>query len=147
MNWDLTEALAYYRTQGAPGDQTALVSLLREIQQNSGGSVPLYALETAAAAYGIKASLLQAIIKRIPSLRLGDTHELVLCAGPNCGRHTAIAKAAEQIRNEKITVKFVPCMRQCGKGPNIRWDGKLYHQADEALICELTRRKDENDEK
>jgi hypothetical protein len=25
-------------------------------------------------------------------------------------------------------------MRLCGKGPNIRWDGTLYHGADEALL-------------
>lgn len=140
MNWDLTEALAYYRTQGAPGDQTALVSLLREIQQNSGGSVPLYALETAAAAYGIKASLLQAIIKRIPSLRLGDTHELVLCAGPNCGKHTALAACAEKLAASsqgKILLRYSGCMRMCGKGPNIKWDGKLYHKATEELLQSL----------
>jgi hypothetical protein len=28
-------------------------------------------------------------------------------------------------------------MRQCGKGPNIRWDGQLYNGADEALLRRL----------
>ena len=28
-------------------------------------------------------------------------------------------------------------MRMCGKGPNLKWDGTLYHHADEALIQKL----------
>jgi len=141
MNWTLEEALSYYKTQGAPQDQTALVNLLREIQTNCGGNVPLYALQAAADFYGIKASFLQAIVKRIPSLRLGDTHELILCAGPNCGKHKALADYAQMLQKQsanRFTVKFGPCMRMCGKGPNIKWDGKLYHKATEALLKELT---------
>ena len=37
MDWNLQEAVAYYRTQGAPGDQTALVSLLSEVQRECSG--------------------------------------------------------------------------------------------------------------
>lgn len=140
MDWNLEEALTYYKSQGAPNDQTALTGLLREVQQNCGGSIPLYVLRQAAQSYGIKESFLQAIIKRIPSLRLGDTHELVLCAGPNCGKHTALAAYAESIAkasNGKIVMKYSQCMRMCGKGPNIKWDGVLYHQANEALLKKL----------
>ena len=32
MSWDLEEAAAYYGKQGAPGDQNAVINLLREIQ-------------------------------------------------------------------------------------------------------------------
>ena len=81
-----------------------------------------------------------ALIKRIPSLRLSDTHELVLCAGPNCSKRASLAAFVEKTygRNpKKFTVKYGPCMRLCGKGPNIKWDGKLYHAADEALIRSL----------
>jgi NADH:ubiquinone oxidoreductase subunit E len=28
-------------------------------------------------------------------------------------------------------------MRQCGKGPNLRFDGKLYHGADAKLLEQL----------
>ena len=31
MEWNLEEALDYYRRQGAPGDQNALIALLKEI--------------------------------------------------------------------------------------------------------------------
>ena len=143
MAWDLEEAISYYKKQGAPADQSAVISLLREIQQENGGSIPSYTLETIANAYGVKDSFLNAIIRRIPSLRLADTHCMELCAGPNCGKHTALAAFAEEIQKAapgKFTVKYVPCMRMCGKGPNIKWDGKIYHGASEAVLRQLMER-------
>lgn len=143
MAWNIEEAIAYYQRQGAPRDQNALISMLKEIQQNSGGSIPYSALNAVADACGVKDTFLHALIRRIPSLRLGDAHSLQLCAGPNCGRHTALADAAQRLCREcsgKVELKFVPCMRMCGKGPNIRWDGKLYHGATEALLEELLKK-------
>ena len=138
MNWTLQEALDYYRRQGAPGDQSALTELLREIQREFGG-IPGHIPKAIAESYGIKEALILALIKRIPSLRLLGTHCLELCAGPNCGRHTALAACAESLQRENgnFTLKYVPCMRQCGKGPNLRWDGTLYHRATEELLREL----------
>lgn len=140
MSWNLEEAVSYYQTQGAPKDQNALVNLLREIQQESGGAIPSYALKAAADAYGIKESFLQAIIKRIPSLRLENIHCLELCGGPNCGKHKALAACAEELHKASggsFTLKYAPCMRMCGKGPNIKWDGTIHHQATEALLRKL----------
>ena len=137
---DLEEAIAYYKKQGAPADQNALVSLLREVQQENGGSIPLSALPQLAEGLGSKESYLLAVIKRIPSLRISDTHELVLCAGPNCSKRASLALFVEKTygRNpKKFTVKYGQCMRMCGKGPNIKWDGKTYNGADEALIRSL----------
>jgi len=142
MSWSLEEAISYYKTQGAPQDQTALVNLLREIQQEHGGGIPRDTLGAIVGAYGVKESFLQAIIKRIPSLRLQDVHILELCGGPNCGKHTALAACAKRLHaasGGSFTLKFVPCMRMCGKGPNIKWDGTLYHQATEALLEKLVK--------
>lgn len=136
MHWDLEEAMAYYKKQGAPADQGALIALLKEIRQEEGG-IPRYAVGRIAEYYGVKEALILAIIRRIPSLRLLDQHCLELCAGPNCGKHAALAAFAETACLGKATVRFVPCMRMCAKGPNLKWDGKLYHQADEALIRRL----------
>lgn len=137
MAWDLEAAIGYYRTQGAPRDQNALVSLLREIQQEH-GSIPRRVLAPVAAGYGLKESFLSALIRRYPSLRLEDTHLLEVCAGPSCGRHLALAEAAENLKKQGVEVKFVPCMRLCGKGPNVKWDGTLYHKSDAALLKKLT---------
>ena len=139
MEWNLDEAVAYYKKQGAPGDQTAVTGLLREVQAENGGRIPRRLLGEIASGLGVKESFLLAVIRRIPSLRLAEVHCLEICAGPNCGKHTALAAFAETLRSAKITVRTVPCMRQCGKGPNIRWDGTLYNHADEALLRRLTK--------
>ena len=137
MAWNLEETLAYYKRMGAPADQNALISLLREVQQENGGGIPSWIPGKIADCYGIKEGILLALIRRIPSLRLSNGHLLELCAGPNCGKHTALAAAVEKLAGPGITVKFVPCMRLCGKGPNIRLDGKVYHGMDENLLKQL----------
>ena len=83
MNWNLEEAIAYYKKQGAPADQSAVIALLREVQQENGGSIPKYVLAPIASGLGTKEALLNAMIRRIPSLRLADTHLLEICGGPN----------------------------------------------------------------
>lgn len=140
MAWDMEEAIQYYKKQGAPADQNMLTALLREIQKENGGIIPGYTLKVVSEAYIIPESLLNALIRRIPSLRTGEGHCLELCAGPNCGKSAVLSACAENLHRkspEKFTLKYVPCMRMCGKGPNIRWDGKLYHRADEKLLLEL----------
>lgn len=135
MSWNLEETVAYYRRQGAPGDQSVSISLLKEIQQECGGSIPAHIPAYLAESYGIKESYFLALIRRIPSLRLGETKTLELCAGPNCGKHTQLAAFAEKLCKEKgITLKFLPCQRQCAKGPNVRWNGKLYNRMNEETI-------------
>ena len=139
MDWNRNEALEYYRRQGAPGDQNALIALLTEMQQEY-GSIPRGELAAIAEFYGAKEALLLAIIKRIPRLRLSDTHTLEICC--TCKNAAKLAAAAEQLQKKhpgKLTVKWVPCMRMCGKGPNLRWDGKIFHQADPTLLEELAR--------
>lgn len=136
MSWDITEAVEYYRRQGAPGDQNALRNLLAEIQAESGGAIPAYILGQAAQLLGVKETFLTAIVRRIPSLRLKDVHLLEICAGPNCSRKGKLGQLVEQYRS-RVEIKFVPCMRQCGKGPNLRFDGKLYNGADEQLLKKL----------
>ena len=141
MSWNMDEAIAYYRRQGAPGDQSAVLSLLREIQQEQ-GSISYEALAQLEESYGVKQSYYLALIKRIPSLRLGDTHCLELCAGPNCGKNKALADYAEKLHRDSggsFELKFVPCMRLCGKGPNVRWDGKIYHQMTQQKLKDLVK--------
>ena len=133
----MKELLDYYRRQGAPSDQTALVNLLKELQQTH-GAVPKWAVGEIAEEYKIKESFVLAVVKRIPSLRLQDAHLLQLCAGPNCGKHTALAAEVEKLCKLKgIELKYMGCQRMCGKGPNIKFDGKLYHKATVELLQEL----------
>ena len=137
MAWNLTEALAYYKNQGAPTDQSALTQLLMEVQRECGGSVPKGLLPEIAQGLGAKETYLLALIRRMPRLRLDDGHLLELCAGPNCSKAAALAAKAEQLATGNIHLKFVPCMRLCGKGPNLKWDGKLYHKATPEILAQL----------
>ena len=137
MSWNPEEAIAYYKKLGAPSDQNAVISLLREVQGEFGG-IPKAMLPHLAQELGTKEALLHALIRRIPSLRLQDSHTMELCAGPNCGKATALADFAQKAcAGKSATLKFVPCMRLCGKGPNLRFDGQLHHKADEALLRKL----------
>ena len=137
---ELEKIVEYYRKQGAPADQSALVSLLREVQRENGNAIPKGMLAVMAEALNVKESYLLAVIKRIPSLRVSDIHRLELCCGSNCGKRADLAAFVEKtygVKPEKFELRYVPCMRMCGKGPNIRWDGKIYHGADETLIRKL----------
>ena len=136
MTFDQKEATEYYRRQGAPGDQNALRNLLTEIQDAHGGTIPKGILPEVAGGLGVKESFLLAIIRRVPSLRLKDVHVLEICAGPNCSRRGKLAELAGQYRG-RVELKFVPCMRQCGKGPNLRFDGKLYNGADAQTLARI----------
>ena len=143
MSWNLSEAIQYYKTQGAPGDQIALTNLLREVQAEF-GAVPQWVLPEIAAAYGIKETYLQAIVKRVPSLRLENSHCLELCGGPNCSKRAKLAAFVENTYGTKpknFTLRYSGCMRMCGKGPNLKWDGQVYNGADEALIKKLVEGK------
>ena len=143
MSWNLEEALDYYRNQGAPGNQTALVNLLKEIQQESGGGIPRSAVTAIGEAYGQKETFLLAIIKRMPTLRLDDSHCLEICCGDNCPKRANLAAFVEKTYGKQpaFTVNYVNCLRQCGRGPNIKWDGVLYNHADEALIRKLVEQR------
>ena len=138
MNQTPESIIAWYLQQGAPGDQAALVSLLEELQELGGGTISSAMAAQAAEALHVKETYLRAVIRRFPRLRLDDRHVLELCAGPNCGKHTQLAACAEKLQKEHgFTLKYTPCMRMCGKGPNIRWDGKVYNQATPELIQKL----------
>jgi len=140
MDWTLDEAIQYYKKQGAPRDQNALIALLKEIQTEFHGGIPKFVLSEIASVYGVGETFIQAIINRIPSLRIENTHLLEICRGPNCRKHAQIAKYAEDYLLEhpnSFTIKYTPCMRMCGKGPNIKWDGKLNHQTNIEFLSEL----------
>ena len=141
MAWNLQEALTHYKSLGAPGDQQALIALLREVQAENGGALSRSDLGRIAEYYQIKEAILLALIRRIPSLRLSDTHILELCAGPNCSESAVLAACAEKLQAEHgYTLKYTSCMRMCGKGPNIRWDGKVYNGVTEELLRELVKK-------
>lgn len=149
--WNILEAMEYYQKQGAPQNQSALVELLREIQEENGGSIPSLIISEVAQHYGIKESFLSALIKRYPSLRTQEApHRMEVCGDQRCQRqncaklHTFIEKEFD-VHNGgisatgKFTYRVVSCMKNCGKGPSLKWDGTLYPFADPELVLKLVK--------
>ena len=141
---ELDSMIEYYRSQGAPADQSALISLFDEVQEKE-GVIPAEVVKRTAEACGVKESFLLAVIKRIPRLHLGQAKPcLQICCGPNCGRTAALRTFVEKTYGknpDEFSVSYGSCMRMCGKGPNIKWNGKLYHHADSELIRSLVEKK------
>lgn len=136
----LQEAVSYYRRQGAPQDQTALVALLKELQAENGGQLSREQITQAAQLLETKESYLLAVIHRIPSLRLSDKPVLEICGGAVCPKRADLLTYVEKTwgrEPEGFILRQTGCMRLCGQGPNIRWKGELYHRADPQLLDRL----------
>ena len=87
MKESLQEIALYYKNQGAPSDQSALLSCLREAQQACGGMLDAAAQQEIGAVLRVKPTYLQAVAKRISDLKLsGASHTLTVCQGVNCSR-------------------------------------------------------------
>jgi len=144
-NEEIREIIEYYSRQGAPQDQQMLIALLRELQEMHEGVIPKEMLLIIAQNYGIRDSMLMALIRRIPGLRCEDVpHRLEVCGTCKAGAklRNYIEKTYD-VRsgscNEKAGFAYhvVSCMKNCKNGPSIRWDGKLFGHADETIIQEL----------
>ena len=80
-NWNLHEAVEYYKGQDAPQNQFALVELLKEAQEHNGGVLTDCLIEDIAVLLNIKVTFLNAVIKRYPSLKTAQApHRLEVCA-------------------------------------------------------------------
>ena len=58
----MVELIAYYKRMGAPGDQSMLIQLLKEIQQEEGG-ISAYSLAVLSEELKVKESFLLAVIR------------------------------------------------------------------------------------
>ena len=142
---DLQKLFEVYREQGVPHDQQMLIALLREMQDMAGGTLTEDVLFQAASFYGMKATLLQALIKRVPDLRMANAaHRLEMCASCKAGyglrawlEDTYGVKSGGTSESGGFTYRTTPCMKNCKNGPSIRWDGTLYSHADRSLLIKL----------
>jgi len=142
---ELSDSIEYYRDQGAPGDQQMLIALLREVQDRRGGTLDHEALGTVCEAYGLKQSMLTALIRRVPSLRLSAVpNRLEVCG--TCPKGRALRAFIEETWHVKsggacetagFSYHVTGCMKNCKNGPSLRWNGTLHSQADEKLVRSL----------
>lgn len=146
---ELEDSIEYYREQGAPGDQQMLIALLREAQSICGGTLHAQALQAVCAAYGLKAGMLTALIRRVPSLRLSEApNRLEVCG--TCPKGRALRAFIEenwQVKSGGVCARagfsyhVTGCMKNCRNGPSLRFNGELYSHADEALLRRLIGRE------
>lgn len=139
MTWKLKDAIKYYRANGAPQDQLVLRSLLREVQENCDGAIPMWAVTKIAHKYEIKESYLLALIRRFGDLQLEDCHCLEICGSKSCKRSVDLQRFVEENYGAEpnFFVKITGCMHSCGTGPNIRWNGKFYPQTTQETLQQL----------
>ena len=141
----IREIIGYYRAQGAPQDQQMLIALLREVQEETGGVLSQAALMEIADSFGMKLTLLQALIRRVPSLRMENAaHRLEICGTCRAGaklrdeiERTYGVKSGAVCEAAGFSYHVTPCMKNCRNGPSIKWDGVLHSHADMALVRAL----------
>lgn len=151
-DWNIHEAVEYYKGQDAPQNQFAMVELLKEAQEHNGGVLTDCLIEDIATLLNIKVTFLNAVIKRYPSLKTAQApHSLEVCGGKNCAAN-ASAALLKHIRGAYgaesggistkggFSFKICGCLKHCGKGPNIKWDGEIYNAATPELIKKLAGR-------
>lgn len=132
---EFMQLLAFYQGRGAASDQNELIQLLRETQQLYGGVIPKHALEEIARALGFRASFLPAVLKRYPSIKTEAVrHSLTVCQGPSCGRRRELLDFLSRaygvepggVAAAGFRLQSGGCMKNCGRGPCVRWDGTVY---------------------
>lgn len=141
---DINDSIAYYRAQGAPQDQQMLIAMVREVQQECGGVLTAQAVSRIAQAVGWKESTLCALIRRAPSIRMEDApNRLEVCG--TCPKGAALRAYIEQTWGVKsgqksaqgFTYHVTGCMKNCARGPSVKWNGELYPHATRELIDRL----------
>ena len=166
MYWNLEEAAGHYGCPGSSAGSMRILGILKEIQRQN-GCICEEDLLQAAKTFGVDRQTLIQMMEEVPGFKLNvcpverktpvpekpkaaekpkkddaskKKHCLEICGGHACLKR---AKLADFIRKtygsspESFKVKCTGCMHACGKAPNIKWDGKLYRNADEALIKKL----------
>ena len=141
----IREIVEYYRDQGAPQDQQMLIALLREMQESGGGVLAQAAIEEIAGMLGMKPTMLHALVRRVPSLRMDNAaHRLEICGTCRAGarlrdeiERTYAVKSGGCCETAGFSYHVTPCMKNCKNGPSIKWDGVLHSRADMELVRSL----------
>ena len=146
---EIREIVEYYRDQGAPQDQQMLISLLREVQEETGGVFTQEMVAQISEMLGLKPAMLHALIRRVPSLRMENAaHRLEICG--TCRAGAKLRDEIERIYGVKsggsceakgFSYHVTPCMKNCKNGPSIKWDGTMHSHADINLVRSLVEKQ------
>lgn len=124
------EILDYYRGLENREAHETIVEMLRELQKVHGFISP-DTRELAAEAAGVKPSTIQAIVKRIPSLKTAACQkEVVICVGRSCaakGNLELLNKMRKSLKtnaegisaDSRVCLKTRACLKHCRTAPNM----------------------------
>ena len=145
MQQTLAEIIAHHAELGAPEEQPQLIALLQDAQANCGGVLPQDVLAAISSQLQVKEAVLRALIRRIPSLRLSEApHRLEVCG--RCAASRALAEYVEKRYGAKpggisqsggFSCHVTGCMKNCRKGPSIRWNGEIFSQVTIDMLKQL----------
>ena len=115
------------------------------MQEEAGGVLSQAILLEIADSLGMKLTLLQALIRRVPSLRMENAaHRLEICG--TCRQGAKLRDEIERTYGVKsgavceaagFSYHVTPCMKNCKNGPSVKWNGVLHSRADMELVRRL----------
>ena len=104
--WDMTEAVTYYKRQGAPSDQTALTARLKEAQQENGGGITHYCVAAMAEQLNVKPSYLLALIDKFTKTE-PNTKKICIDADFESGETTLDVRIDARVNLTKIVLQYI----------------------------------------
>ena len=145
---EFREDAIYWADSYGKGSQEGIKYCLNMAQDNF-GLVDGYTQELIADAFGVDQKTVKALIKFMPNVKEEIVAcEIVCCSGPRCSKNRSmeVLKAAkatlgvefgETTSNGRIKLLTQNCFKKCGQGPNIRVNGKFYHEMNKAKTEQL----------
>ena len=158
MESRISEIFEWYAGQRDRGTQEQIVQMLRELQEVS-GFLTEEMREEAARTAGVKRSMIEAIVRRYPSLKTADyRHVVVVCCGERCaakGGGAVLSAVRKKLGIEKegisadgvTLLKIQNCLKQCRTSPNLKIDEEIYRNVTPARAEELIEQRCRKDRK
>lgn len=128
MNQEVLNIITYYINSVDSVDyNNIIVEMLKEIQKID-GYISVEVIEYISKNMYLKISFIEGVIKRNKSLKNKLCKTIILCTGPRCmkkGSYEVLKLIEKDYNNFKLETKN--CFRDCGKGPNLSIDDKIYN--------------------
>ena len=149
-NLDIDVALKEIRDNFGEGSQEGVKESFR-ICQNNFGYLSKENKDKIGQLFGIKANVLDTILKFMPSVKESVVeYEIVCCSGSRCSKNGSFdviktikeglsIKLGEVSGDGKIRLDTQNCFKKCNVGPNVIVNGHLHSQMDKEKALELVR--------
>ncbi len=128
MKQEVLDIIKYYIDSVDSFDyNNIIVEMLKEIQKID-GYINDKVVEYISKNMNLKISLIEGIIKRNKNLKDKLCKTIILCTGARCmkrGSYEMLKLIEKDYTHFKVETKN--CFRDCGKGPNLSIDEKIYN--------------------